>query len=407
MNNKKWIRNVQMVLPDQVLQGDLLIEADRIAEIRPKGAPAIMGAHEEPGMDGQGMYLMPGIIDIHSDVIEKEIQPRPGSFFPLNMALIELEKKLAGHGVTTMYHSVSLADGVGVRNNQKVVEIIEEIYKYRQKRHSIRHRIHLRYEVTNLPGIEIVENLIRQGRIDLLSYMDHTPGQGQYTVEGSFETYVTKTYGLRDEEAREMVEKIKQWQSQIDWDHLKQVALRAKSLGMSVASHDDDSPAKVDEMIRYGITISEFPVNLQAARRARERGIHVLVGAPNVVRGGSHANNLRAMDAILAGCADMLCSDYHPASFLPAVFKMVKEGIDLPRATRMVSLHPAKALGIEGENGSIEVGKRADLILVELYQGYPIVRRTLVGGEDVYHGNPRSFGSGVACHTPLATGVRS
>ncbi|BCJ85562.1 amidohydrolase family protein [Effusibacillus dendaii] len=156
-----------------------------------------------------------------------------------------------------------------------------------------------------------------------------------------------KTYGFKDELAKEMVEKIIAWQQQIEWNRLKKLARYAKSLNISVASHDDDSPDKVDQMLGYGIRISEFPVNLKAARRAKERNIHVCVGAPNVVRGSSHGNNMKAIDAIKAGYADVLCSDYHPSTMLPVVCKLVAEGIDLPQAVRKISLNPAQALGID------------------------------------------------------------
>lgn len=384
-----WVQNVQMVLPDGVIRGDLRIEEDRIAEIRPQGTLS-KKTETRVTFDGQEMFLMPGFIDLHSDAIEKEIMPRPNAFFPLKMSFYELEKKLAGNGITTIFHSVSLADGVGVRDNEMVLDIIHLITELRTRRSSIRHRVHLRYEVTNLPGLSFIEQLITSQKIDLLSFMDHTPGQGQFTAPGTYENYVRKTYGFKDEEARQMIEKIQFWQKHVDWSHLLELAQLANVWGIRVASHDDDSDAKVEKMAEYGISISEFPVNLEAARQARKNDIHVCVGAPNVVRGKSHSSNLRAMDAIKAGHANIICSDYHPPAMLAAVFHLVKEGFDLSQAVRMMTLHPALALGMEATYGSIETGKAADLILVELHEGVPLLRKTIVGGEVVYHGNPRS-----------------
>lgn len=403
--NGWWIDNVQMVLPDQVVKGDVRIIGDRIVEIRPHGA-AGRKVETRTVLDGGGMFLLPGFVDIHSDAIEKEIQPRPNAVFPLNMSFYELEKRLAGNGITTIYHSVSLADGVGVRDDEMVMNIIHQITDLRNKRSSIRHRVHLRYEVTNLPGLSLVEEMISSGKIDLLSYMDHTPGQGQFAAPGTYEAYVRKTYGMEDSEAREMIEQIKQWQKEVDWGRLREVAAIALSSGIPLASHDDDSHEKVDEMIDCGMAISEFPVNLEAASRASEREIHVCVGAPNVVRGQSHSNNLKAIEALKGNHANIICSDYHPPAMLAAIFHLVREGFALEEGVRMITLNPAKALGIDHAFGSIESGKVADLVLVELHEGVPLLRKTIVGGETVYHGNPRSQERGIANYPHFIEGIR-
>lgn len=387
-NRELLIKGADMVLPDSVLRGDLLINGQRIEQVIAEtadGARGIETFNDLEVIDAVGMYLLPGMIDMHSDAIEKEISPRPGTFFPTNSSIYELEKRAAASGVTTIYHSLSLSGGLsfGIRSDVKVVEIIENINRNNHARSMIHHLVHLRYEISNLSGLDIVKKLLEKRMIHLLSFMDHTPGQGQYTIPGTFDKYMMKTYGDTREEAHSLVKKIKAWRSQVDVGALKEIADMALQQGVVVASHDDDTPDKIDKMLALGVSVSEFPINLDTARYAMSKNLHVAVGAPNAMRGSSHENNLRAIDAIRNGTADILCSDYYPPSMPAAVFKLAEEGIELPRAVRMVSLNPAQTLGLN-QQGCIETGKQADLALIELYQGHPLVRKTLVGGKVVY-----------------------
>lgn len=391
LSRSKKIRNAKVVLPDRVISGDIYIEGGVIAGVVPaESAPAgdekggRFADAAEAVFDAGGSYVLPGMIDVHSDAIEKEIQPRPNTLFPMDFALCELEKKLAASGITTMYHSLSLGVGLSLRGDDLLVQLVERIKQYRRQRAMIRHRIHLRYEVSHLSGLPLAEELVRSGDIDYLSYMNHSPGQGQYKAPGSFEAYVMKNQGVDREEVQEIVRNLLERQERINWGRLEELAADARSRDIPIASHDDDSPAKIDEAVRCGITVSEFPLNLETAIYAKERNLHVCVGAPNIVRGGSHDKNLRAMDAVKAGAVDILCSDYYPSSLLMAVFKISEEGLPLSHAANMASLNPARALGIDDETGSITPGKTADLIVVEVIDGYPFVRQTWVNGTVVY-----------------------
>jgi alpha-D-ribose 1-methylphosphonate 5-triphosphate diphosphatase len=214
--------------------------------------------------------------------------------------------------------------------------------------------------------------------------MDHAPGQGQYRAPGSYESYVTKTYGVQGEAARARAQKMMENHELINWQKIRQLARAALEAGIPLASHDDDTREKVDLMLDCGVSVCEFPMNLETAVYASGRGLQVSVGAPNVVRGSSHGKNLSALDAIHKDAADMLCSDYYPAAMLVAALRLVREGMEMAKAVRMVTLNPARALRIDRELGSIEPGKYADLLLVEEYRGYPLVRKTLVQGEIVY-----------------------
>jgi len=299
--------------------------------------------------------------------------------------LLEFERKLPVHGITTMYHSLSLGVGLSLRGDHLLTGMVDHIHRYRNKRSMIRNRIHLRYEVSYLAGLPIVERYLNERAIDYLSFMDHSPGQGQYREPGSFERYVMKNQGVGVDEVRTIVEELLERKQQINWDNLIQLSQLAAKQHIAIASHDDDSISKVEESILYGVSVCEFPINLDTARHAVSRELRVCVGAPNVVRGASHDKNLRAVDAIMAGAADILCSDYHPSSMLTAIFKLADDGIAaLPAAVRMASLNPAQALGTDNELGSIELGKAADLILVDRFESLPWVTNTIVGGQIVY-----------------------
>jgi len=380
------ITGANLVLPDTMLRGDLLIKDHQIEQIISERQGYIETGNDLQVIKAEGMYLLPGMIDLHSDAIEKEIAPRSQAYFPINSSFYELEKKVVASGITTIYHSLSLGGetNIGVRNDATVVEIIENINRNSSFRSMINNLVHLRYEVSHLTGLEIVRKMLKQRKMQLLSFMDHTPGQGQFAVLGSYEEYMMRNYGLTEEEVLSIVKKVKSRQKQVDVVALKKIADLAKQQGITLASHDDDTEDKINVMRNLGVTVSEFPINLETAQYAKSRGFHVVVGAPNVVRGGSHSNNLKALDAIKAGVADILCSDYYPPAMSAAVFRLAEEGMDLPSAVRMVSLNPAKALGLDQQYGSIEVGKQADLVLVELYQGHPFIRKTLVGGKVVY-----------------------
>lgn len=382
------ITNGKIVLPGQMADGAIAIIDGRITAVLHDELAISNWIKLHPqsiNIDAKQQYILPGLIDIHCDAIEKEVQPRPNTLFPLDMALLEFERKLPVHGITTMYHSLSLGVGLSLRGDHLLTGMIEHINSYRNKRSMIRNRIHLRFEVSHLAGMPIVERFLNEKAIDYLSFMDHSPGQGQYREHGSFERYVMKNQGVGVVEVRAIVDNLIQQRQLVNGDHLKNLSKLAAEAGIAVASHDDDSVEKVDESLDYGVSVCEFPINMVTAKYASNRGLHVCVGAPNVVRGASHDNNLKAVDAIAAGAAHILCSDYHPSSMLSAVFKLADEGIAaLPAAVRMVSLHPAQALGVDGDIGSIELGKAADLIIVDRYDGLPWVTATIIGGQIVY-----------------------
>jgi alpha-D-ribose 1-methylphosphonate 5-triphosphate diphosphatase len=381
------VRGGFVVLPHEVIAADVVAEGGRIAAIG-----AGIGKQAEPGdrvVDADGCWVLPGLIDLHCDAIEKEVEPRPGTLFPLEMAFMQFEKKLAGHGITTMLHSLSLGVGLSLRGEHLVSEMIALIRACREEHAMIRHGIHLRYEVSHLTGMPLAERLIEERAIDYLSLMDHAPGIGQYRKPGAFQRYVMKNQGVGHEEVERIVAELEERRVQVDWAALRGLTASAREAGISVGSHDDDSRETVERSLGYHATISEFPLNLETAHYAAERGMHVCVGAPNVVRGGSHDGNLNAADAIREGAATILCSDYHPPSLLQAIFTLEQQGMPLEAAAAMATLHPARAIGRGGEIGSIEPGKAADLLIVRKRRNVPLVAATIVDGIVVYESRYR------------------
>ncbi|RJE91314.1 alpha-D-ribose 1-methylphosphonate 5-triphosphate diphosphatase [Paenibacillus sp. 1011MAR3C5] len=392
-SGKLLIADGNVVLEDRMIQASIAVENGRIAAIIEEKDKERWIEHWNGSaafLQAAGKYVLPGLIDIHCDAIEKEVQPRPNTLFPLDMAFLEFERKLPVHGITTMYHSLSLGVGLSLRGDHLLTEMVELIHRYSKQRSMIRNRVHLRYEVTHQHGLPIVKQFIEEDKIHYLSFMNHSPGQGQYRKPGSFESYVMKNQGVSMEEVQQIVHDLLLKQQSVDWEELRKISRLALDKGISIASHDDDTMEKIDENRSYGVSVSEFPITLEVATYGMEQGMSVCVGAPNVVRGGSHDHNLSASEAIRSGAAAILCSDYHPSSMLAALFKLADEAIiDLPGAVRMATLHPARALGVGDQLGSIEEGKLADLIVVDRFQGMPWVTDAIVGGVHVYAADVR------------------
>jgi alpha-D-ribose 1-methylphosphonate 5-triphosphate diphosphatase len=385
-----FVRGGRVVMPGGVAEADLAAEDGRIVAV---GAGAARDAGSRPDdriVDAEGQWVLPGLVDLHCDAIEKEAEPRPNTLFPLEMAFLEFEKKLAGHGITTMLHSLSLGVGLSLRGEHLVAEMIGCIHALRQERAMIRHGVHLRYEVSHLSGLPLARRLIEEGAVHLFSLMDHAPGIGQYKKPGSFERYVMKNQGVTIDEAAKIVEELQERRRQVDPARLRELTDAAAARGVTVASHDDDSHAAVEKSLTFRARICEFPLDLETAAYARRRGMDVAVGAPNVVRGGSHDGNLRAIDAVRAGAANILCSDYHPASLLHALFILHRHGMPLHEAAALASLHPARAIGRDDEIGSLEPGKRADFIVVREVRGWPLVVCTAVNGTVVHQSRDMS-----------------
>lgn len=383
------IKNGRVVTPERIIEGKvLLLDRDRVFGFADSpegmhGADKVVNAH--------GRYVIPGLIDVHSDRIEHYISPRPTSQMDFEFGLKICERDLLCAGITTMYHSISLFGdeffGTSpLRTKQNLQKLADLIAGIHLRYHLIRHRFHLRIEIDNLEAYGIACDLIGQGKVQQISFMNHAPGQGQYRSLALYRDAAAKYNGnLGGRDVGTMsAEELTQYhinKPKLTNRQLKELADLAHANGIPVASHDDDSTEKLEENIKIGVDISEFPISVETAKAAKSLGFHTVVGSANIMRGCSHSGNMSAVDAILEGCADIICSDYVPAAILHSIFLMhTKCGVPLPQIVGKATLNPAKAMRTDRDYGSVEPGKKADLLIVDILDGYPVVTHCFVDG---------------------------
>ncbi|WP_454763166.1 alpha-D-ribose 1-methylphosphonate 5-triphosphate diphosphatase [Cupriavidus campinensis] len=381
MTTTTYLTHATLVLPDRVLHDSaMLIEDGRITAIEP--APSMVPAHATV-TDLRGHAVMPGLIDVHCDAIEKEAEPRANVLFPLDFAVAQVDRRNAAAGITTPYHALSFASNqFGVRNNDTAATLVRTVAAYRP--HSlVDNRIHCRYEVTDAAAVPVLEMLMAEGVVDLLSVMDHSPGQGQFKTLDAYLSYMMGNHGMSREEAANAAAKKS---AELDGAHerVNRLVAKAHQLGIPTASHDDDSPQRIAAMHALGVRMSEFPINVETARAASTHALPTILGAPNVLRGKSQSGSMRAIDAIHAGVGDILCSDYQPSTLIAAAYAAARLA-DLPlnAALALVTANPADACLLD-DRGRLAPGLRADVIAVASVAGQPLVTHTWSAGRLVF-----------------------
>jgi alpha-D-ribose 1-methylphosphonate 5-triphosphate diphosphatase len=379
-NESLIVENGRLVLPDGIHDETAIrIEGGLITKIGNGQARA--GAKK---IDAAGRYVIPGIIDLHSDALEKELEPRPNTLFPTDMVLLEIDKKLAACGITTMYHSISFAESeIGVRSNRMAESIIREI-NHLSPMLRVRTKVHARYEMTDEAAVPVLEKLIEENMINLFSFMNHTPGQGQFRDDASFHRYYRAVYQKTEGEITNIIKRKVASQKDIR-QRLNYLIELCRNWNIPMASHDDDSEEKVTWLKQNGISISEFPVNMEAVLAANRNNLHVCLGAPNALRGHSQSKNLSAREAIAKSLCHVLCSDYSPMTMLHGAFKLADAHILLlHEAIRLVTINPARAVGVDHDRGSLAEGKAADFIIVDKQNSHAQVLKTFVAGQEVF-----------------------
>ncbi len=332
-------------------------------------------------LDLGDVELIPGLVDLHSDCLEVKAHPRPNTELPLGAALLELDAELAAHGITTHFLCVSLEDdSAKYRGTSRAFETVDLV---RAMRPDLRvdHRIHLRVDVTG-DNVATARELLGRDVVKLVSYMDHTPGQGQYADETDWRAFYTSVHGLEEDELSQRLAVKRAGQPLADGRRMALSALAAQE-GIALASHDDDSAATVERAIGLGVSFAEFPVSVAAAAAARVAGLGIVMGAPNARRGRSHLTNLSAREALSRGCLDALASDYHPPSLLAAAYSLVDNDLcSWPEAIALITSGPAR-LALLTDRGRLEPGLRADLVAVARQGDYRLVRQTWVSGRPI------------------------
>ncbi len=370
--------NARIVLHDDTIEGTLKLADGRISALE-------AGGTARPALDCGGDFLLPGLIDLHTDNLERHYQPRGGVTWDPVAAAIAHDAMCAASGITTVYDSLTIgAQAFWDTRPEMIGPMIAGLSEARGAgilRSS--HRLHLRCEVTHPEIVALFERCAAMAPVHLVSLMDHAPGDRQLP---DVEAYRGRNRHLfADDDALDAhIEGMRAASRDLGPKRCRALADAARGLGLPLATHDDARIEHVDEAARLGAAFTEFPTTLRAARRAREHGIPVLMGAPNLVRGGSSSGNVKAGDLALAGLLDVLASDYIPASLLHAVFRLMSEPFNLPphAAVARAGAAAAAAVGL-ADRGSIAVGLRADLVRVRPVDGRPIVRGVWVGGERV------------------------
>lgn len=369
-------------------QGRIVFDRTGVLDVHP-GRDSVPGSF---GVDIRGGLILPGLVDLHSDVLEKCIEMRPGVLFDSAFALAALDRRLAASGISTFCHAISFADNeLGLRSPRRAETLVRLIKAFDDSgQSSVRHRVHGRFEIGSDEARGIFENLLRDGFFDIVSIMDHTPGQGQFRSFEAFHRYYSGTYKLSREETGSMAA-AKVHKRPRGWRDVGRIAETACRCNIPLLSHDDDSREKVAFVHDLGACGSEFPVTAEAAKEAKDRSMAVLVGAPNVIRGESSNSHLSARDALAQGLTSALVSDYYPECLLQAPFVLHRLcAIPLETALAQVTSGPARLLDHAVPCGFLEPGRPADIAVIQTQNPWAQVAQLWVGGRLVYEARPKS-----------------
>jgi len=370
MSTETVFTNAVVVLRDETIEGTVQLRDGVIADVT-AGVSGLSGAHNLAGD-----YLLPGLIEMHTDHLEKHMVPRPGVHWPLPVAAaLAHDAQIAGAGITTVYDAISVGTYREGSVRKSILKRAIDAVTEGKERDMFRadHLVHLRCEVSDPDLLDLAEEFIDLPNVALVSLMDHTPGQRQWRDLSKMKQY-HRDENMSDADLDAYVKERTELQAQYASAHRHAVVAMCQARDIPMASHDDTTPEHVHEAVGDGILISEFPTTMEAARIAREKGMMIIMGAPNVVRGGSHSGNVSANELAEDGLLDGLSSDYVPSSLLQAVFHLDAEiGIPLHDAAAMVTANVADVVGLP-ERGEIAAGKRADMIRVRTVDNVPVVR---------------------------------
>jgi alpha-D-ribose 1-methylphosphonate 5-triphosphate diphosphatase len=380
-SNPLILANARVVLVDAVIERGWVAIADgRIAEIG-EGTPP------ERGDDLAGDLLIPGLVELHTDHLEAHYVPRPKVHWDPMAAVVSYDAQLATSGITTVLDSVRIWREAGIQEVDGQHDVLSDAIAAARDADLLRadHFLHLRCEVPMPDVIADTEKMVGRRDVRLMSLMDHTPGQRQFRDETKLRAYYRgKKGGLTDAELDEMFELRRRYQAAHAELNRRGLVDLARRRGIPLASHDDTIPEHVTEAIDDRVAIAEFPTTAEAAEALHAAGIKVLMGAPNLVRGGSHSGNVATADLAAAGVLDIMSSDYVPSALLLGALRLpaAVPTFDLPAAIRTVSRTPAHAVGLT-DRGEIAVGKRADLVRVYTNAGTSTARNVWRAGRRV------------------------
>ena len=364
------LANAKLVLRDSVITGSVCINEGVIEQIG-EGPDIPSGA-----VDCAGDYIIPGLIELHTDNLERHIEPRPEVDWPHQSAILAHDAELASTGITTVFDALrvgSLIDSKA-RSGSYARQLASEIMTVRASGGlKISHFLHLRAEVCSETLLQELTGFGPEDRIGIVSLMDHTPGQRQFRDLTALKVYLTKKRSMSDSEFDNHVAKLKSLQQRFGSEHETGAVAAARRYGAVLASHDDTSVEQDIASRSIGVRFAEFPTTVEAAAACRNNGMFVMMGAPNIIRGASHSGNVSAIELAELDLLDIVSSDYVPASLLLSVFRLAELWQDLPRAIGCVTERPAEAVGLT-DRGRLEQGLRGDVVRVGVSGSHPLIR---------------------------------
>ena len=315
------------------------------------------------GLDARDLLVLPGIVDLHGDAFERQMMPRPGVGFPVDVALIDSDRQAIGNGITTVFHATTWSWEPGLRSGNNATRLLEAIEILRP-RLAADTRFHLRHETYNLDAETDIAQWLSGGRIDLFAFNDHMDSTVASLAKPQKRNRMVERTGLSDEAFDSLVERVVSRGDDVPAS-VARLAKAARDANVRMLSHDDESPEMRKAFRAQGVGIAEFPVNEETAREAAEAGDFIVFGAPNVVRGGSHTGWTKAADMIAKGLCSILASDYYYPAQLLAAFRLADDGVlPIADAWNLISAAPARAAGL-ADRGVLAEGRRADIILVD------------------------------------------
>ncbi|NVO57058.1 alpha-D-ribose 1-methylphosphonate 5-triphosphate diphosphatase [Rhodobacteraceae bacterium B1Z28] len=379
MTDEMILANATLVLPGETVRGSIRIEGESIAEIN-TGASVPAGA-----IDCEGNYVSPGLVELHTDNLERHIQPRPNVHWPHAAAILAHDAELAGTGITTVFDAMrvgSIPSGAA-RYGKYARGLSRDLWQLReQDALKISHFLHLRAEVCSETLIDELDEFDPEDRVGLVSIMDHTPGQRQFRDMAKFEAYLKGKYAMDDDTFLQHVAQLKALRDRNGELHEIETVKAAHRLGAVLASHDDTTEDQVRISAGHGIRLAEFPTTVEAAYACHDYGIKVMMGAPNMIRGGSHSGNVAARELAERGHLDIMSSDYVPSALLLSAAMLGEMWGDIARGLQTVTLTPAQAAGLR-DRGELRAGARADLIRFRMRAGIPALNAVWSRGRRV------------------------
>jgi alpha-D-ribose 1-methylphosphonate 5-triphosphate diphosphatase len=373
---ERVIRNARIVAGDDVLVGCALVRDGLIGAVD-RGGTSVTAAE-----DWSGDWLLPGLVELHTDNLEKHLVPRPGVLWNAHSAMVAHDTQCAAAGITTVLDAVVIGDmdrgGSRSRTQHAAIAALHECRNAHLLR--VEHRLHLRCEVSAADVVPVFERYLSDPLLTLASVMDHTPGQRQWREMSKYRRYAERHGSLGDAEFATLIARLQDEQRQHADGHRAAIVAAARAQNVPLASHDDTEVEHVQQAHDEGVTLAEFPTTVAAAQAARAAGIGIIMGGPNLVNGGSHSGNVSADELAQRDLLDVMSSDYVPASLLQSAFLLHERcAWSMPKAIATVSRNPARAVGFV-DRGEIAPGLRADVIRVRKSGGMPIVLETYCAG---------------------------